>query len=102
MSTSTPLSTDAFAVAQLDEIDAVRCPCGWTRRAFAGVEGGPATVHLLDVETDARVHYHKKMTEIYLVLEGEGHLELDGERVPLRPMTSVMTSPDAGTARWGS
>ena len=33
------------------------------------------------------------MTEIYLVLEGEGHLELDGELVPVRPMTTVYIKP---------
>lgn len=52
-----------------------------------------ATIHLLDVSRDARTHYHKKLTEIYLVLEGEGHLELDGELVPVRPMTAVMIRP---------
>jgi mannose-6-phosphate isomerase-like protein (cupin superfamily) len=33
------------------------------------------------------------MTEIYVVLEGNGHLELDGEKVPLRPFTAVMIKP---------
>jgi mannose-6-phosphate isomerase-like protein (cupin superfamily) len=27
------------------------------------------------------------------VLEGEGYLEADGERIPLKPMTSVMIRP---------
>lgn len=82
-----------YLVAQLDEIEPVRCPCGVARRAF-GVPGNDvATLHLVDIEEDARVHYHKRMTEIYLVLEGEGWLELDGERVPVRPMSSVMIPP---------
>jgi mannose-6-phosphate isomerase-like protein (cupin superfamily) len=33
------------------------------------------------------------MTEIYLVLEGEGHMELNGELVPVKPMTSVLIQP---------
>jgi mannose-6-phosphate isomerase-like protein (cupin superfamily) len=82
-----------YAVSQLDSLDALRCPCGWTRRGFADEPGAPATVHLLQVEVDARTHYHKLMTEIYVVLEGEGHLELDGELVVLKPMTSVMIKP---------
>jgi mannose-6-phosphate isomerase-like protein (cupin superfamily) len=82
-----------YAVAQLDSLDPLRCPCGWTRRAFMDEEGGPASVHLLQVEVDARTHYHKKLTEIYIVLEGEGHLELDGEQIPLQPMTTVMIKP---------
>jgi len=50
-------------------------------------------VHIVDIEEDSRVHYHKVMTEHYIVLEGEGHIELDGERFPLRPMMSVMIRP---------
>src|SRR4051812_7552654 len=82
-----------FAVTQLDSLEALRCPCGWTRRGFAGEPSAPATVHLLEVEADARTHYHKQMTEIYVVLEGEGHLELDGVEVPVKPFTSVMIKP---------
>ena len=33
------------------------------------------------------------MTEIYLVLEGEGHMELDGELIPIKPMSSIMIKP---------
>jgi mannose-6-phosphate isomerase-like protein (cupin superfamily) len=33
------------------------------------------------------------MTEYYVVLEGEGWLELDGERVPVKPMTAIMIRP---------
>jgi mannose-6-phosphate isomerase-like protein (cupin superfamily) len=47
----------------------------------------------VDIQSDARSHYHKRMTEIYFVLEGEGHLELDGEMVPVKPMTAVYIKP---------
>ena len=33
------------------------------------------------------------MSEIYLILDGEGHMEVDGEVVPLRPMTAVLIRP---------
>ena len=39
-----------------------------------------ASVHLVEISEDARTHYHKRLTEIYVVLEGEGFMELDGER----------------------
>jgi mannose-6-phosphate isomerase-like protein (cupin superfamily) len=52
-----------------------------------------ATLHLTDISEAARTHYHKKLTELQLVLEGEGHMELDGERVALRPMTAVLVKP---------
>ena len=28
-----------------------------------------------------------------MVLEGEGHVELDGREIPVRPMTAVMIRP---------
>jgi len=33
------------------------------------------------------------MTEIYVVLEGEGMLELDDETVPMKPFTTIMIKP---------
>lgn len=69
------------------------CCCGTVRRAFATGEDSPASVHLLELGEEPTCHYHKKTTEIYLILEGEGHLELDGELIPVAPMTAVMIKP---------
>jgi mannose-6-phosphate isomerase-like protein (cupin superfamily) len=52
-----------------------------------------ASVHVTEISADAKTHYHKRLTEIYVVLEGTGHLELDGQRIPLRPMTAVIIRP---------
>lgn len=89
-----PTATEPrVSVAQLDEIPPVPCPCGQARRAFNEPWNDLASVHLTDISVDSRLHYHKKMTEIYVVLEGEGYLEADGEKIPLKPMTSVMIRP---------
>ncbi len=82
-----------YDIAQLDEIPSTECPCGTTRRAFVGPDNPVATIHMVDISKDSRTHYHKTLTEIYLVLEGEGFIELDGERVPVKPMTSVLIKP---------
>src|SRR4051812_28272973 len=82
-----------YMLADLSAIDPTPCPCGWARRAFATPGNMTATLHLVDIETDSRTHYHKKMTEIYLVLEGEGFMELDGERIPVKPMTAIFIKP---------
>jgi mannose-6-phosphate isomerase-like protein (cupin superfamily) len=82
-----------YSIAQLDEIDPRPCPCGLTRRAFVGEELTPASVHQVEIREDARTHYHKKMTEIYLVLEGQGEIELDGQFFPVKPMTAIMIKP---------
>jgi mannose-6-phosphate isomerase-like protein (cupin superfamily) len=83
----------SYHLAQLDAIPAVRCPCGHARRAFAELPGAVASLHVVDIEQDSRTHYHKRMTEIYLVLEGEGFFELDGERVPVKPLSAVYIQP---------
>src|SRR4051794_35056502 len=81
------------SIAQLDEITPTRCPCGWARRAFATLTDAPASVHLVEIQKDARTHYHRRMTEIYVILEGEGQIELDGVRHPVRPLTAIMIQP---------
>jgi mannose-6-phosphate isomerase-like protein (cupin superfamily) len=82
-----------YLIAQVNEIPVISCPCGLTRRAFTEDADQRASVHLLDVQIDARVHYHKKITEIYFILGGDGFLELDGERIPVKPMTSILIKP---------
>ena len=81
-----------FSVAQLDEIEPVSCPCGMARRAFGDLNG-VASLHMVDISKDSETHYHKEMHEIYLVLEGEGFIELDGEKIPVKPMTAVFIKP---------
>lgn len=84
-----------YQLAQLDELDPVRCPCGFTRRAFVTPDNPVATLHLVQIAVDSRVHYHKKLTEIYLILEveGEAYMELDGERIPVKPLTAILIKP---------
>lgn len=80
------------AIAQLDQIEPRQCSCGTTRRAFVDEPGGVASMHLLDVH-DAVIHYHRRATELYLVLEGEGVVELDGVAHPARPMSAFLIPP---------
>ncbi len=80
-------------VANFGDIPPTECACGLARRAFAVPENRTATIHLVDIQETARTHYHKKMTEIYLVLEAEGYLELDGQRVPVKPMSAILIKP---------
>jgi len=82
-----------YVVAHFDDIDAVRCPCGFARRAFTMPDNSAATVHIVDIQQDSQVHYHKDHTDIYLVLEGQGHMELDGDKVPIRPFTTILIKP---------
>jgi mannose-6-phosphate isomerase-like protein (cupin superfamily) len=88
-----PAAQKNFTVTQLDAVPAVKCPCGFSRRGFVSPDNPVATIHLVDIQTDAQTHYHKKLTEIYLILEGEGFMELDGELHPVKPMTAIFIKP---------
>jgi mannose-6-phosphate isomerase-like protein (cupin superfamily) len=70
----TPSPTNHPAIVQPDELTGTPCACGTARRAFAQNALNAASVHLVDIAADARAHYHKVMTEIYVVLEGEGEI----------------------------
>jgi mannose-6-phosphate isomerase-like protein (cupin superfamily) len=83
------------AVADFDAITPVPCPCGFSRRAFAGLAESPITLHRVDIARDAKVHFHKRLTEVYYILDCDAGaaLELEGERLPVRPGTAVLIPP---------
>lgn len=82
-----------FQIARLADIEPKPCPCGQAKRAFMNDQNDVASMHLVEIKKDSETHYHKRMTEIYYVLEGEGHIELDGQKHPLTPGTAVMIKP---------
>ncbi len=81
------------SVVQLDQLLPRSCPCGTTRRAFGDQPGAVASAHLVEIRQDAAVHHHARTTEIYVILEGEGFIELDGERMPVKPLTAIYIPP---------
>ena len=80
-------------IIQMDEVNPVTCPCGQSRRAFVSPDNKVATLHMVDIAADARAHYHRRLTEIYFILEGTGHLELDGEMIPVKPLSAILIKP---------
>jgi mannose-6-phosphate isomerase-like protein (cupin superfamily) len=87
--------TADYRMVDFAELPGVPCPCGTARRAFADVAGFPGTIHVTEIAADARVHYHRRLTETYYVLEcGEGaRLQLGEESVDVRPGVCVMIPP---------
>ena len=82
-----------FLVADFASLEATPCPCGASRRAFIRPDNRTCSVHLVEISSDSKVHYHKGFTETYYVLEGEGRLELNGQELPVRPGMAVMIRP---------
>ena len=79
-----------FKITDFADIPAVPCPCGMSRRVFAESSGGRISFHVVEISTDARVHYHKNHIEIYYILEGSGFLEVDGEKTAVKPGMSIL------------
>lgn len=77
-----------YKVQNFNEIEPVPCPCGNSRRAFIGFDGR-ATFHQVDIKKDAQKHYHKNHYEIYLILEGSGHMELDDDLIPVEKGSTI-------------
>jgi mannose-6-phosphate isomerase-like protein (cupin superfamily) len=82
-----------YQIATLAELEPIACPCGEARRAFTDDSDQIASVHLLDVHEDARTHYHKRMTEMYYILEGTGEMELDGQRHAVKAGDAILIKP---------
>ncbi|QDT08661.1 cupin domain-containing protein [Stieleria marina] len=83
------------AIVNLPSLPGVECPCGIAKRAFADRDETPGTVHLTQISKDAREHYHKEHTEVYVILqcEPDAAIELDGQRTPIQTMTSILIPP---------
>jgi mannose-6-phosphate isomerase-like protein (cupin superfamily) len=84
-----------YRIVDFAELPGVPCPCGTARRAFADVVDFPATVHVTEIAAHARLHYHRRLTETYFILECEAdaQMQLDNERVPLRPGVCILIPP---------
>ena len=82
-----------YLVTDMENILPTPCPCGQARRAFIESNNTTASFHIVDISENSRAHFHKKMTEIYHVLEGQGILHLDDDEIELKPGITVMIQP---------
>jgi mannose-6-phosphate isomerase-like protein (cupin superfamily) len=84
-----------YEIADFAEIPGVACPCGTARRAFADVPDFPATIHVTEISAEARLHYHKNLTETYFFLEcGEGaQMQLGEDLIPVHPGLCILVRP---------
>ena len=70
-----------------------RSACGYRYRLISkGDDGVSAWAHAVDID-GARPHYHKRATELYYVLEGEGHVILDGKKHEVHPGSMIHIPP---------
>lgn len=83
------------SVVDLADLPGVQCPCGIARRAFADVESFPGTIHLTEISEDAVLHYHRRLTETYYILEcgPDARFQLDGDIIDLKPGRCILIPP---------
>jgi mannose-6-phosphate isomerase-like protein (cupin superfamily) len=90
-----PVAQRRHEIVDLGELPPVECPCGTARRALTQVDDVPLTIHQTEISADARTHYHRRLTELYYILEcaSGAQMELDGQLVPLMPGRLVLVRP---------
>jgi mannose-6-phosphate isomerase-like protein (cupin superfamily) len=80
-----------------------RSACGWRVRLISREDRAAAPAawaHAVDID-GAKPHLHRRATELYYVLAGEGEVVLDGVAHPVRPGTMVHIPPGVAHAARG-
>jgi mannose-6-phosphate isomerase-like protein (cupin superfamily) len=88
-------SKPRYELVDFTQIAPVACPCGSARRAFTDVADFPGTIHRTEISTEARVHYHRKLTETYYILscDADAKMQLDGEVIDVSAGKCIMIRP---------
>ncbi|MBI2425993.1 MAG: cupin domain-containing protein [Candidatus Hydrogenedentes bacterium] len=85
-----------------DTVPPVPCPCGEARRVVHAEASPTIGIHKVIVSGNAKLHYHDRLTEHYIILQGEGMLRLNNERRPVRPGDVIMIPPGVRHALEGN
>ena len=93
--------TPGWIIRNRDAVETTQCPCGEAARVLTRDDPVPAGVHFVRIDGDAKVHYHLRTSETYIVLSGSGEMELDGERHPVREGDVVFIPPGTRHAAHG-
>lgn len=86
------MNSKKYTVRHTAEIEKERSTCGYRQRLFSSEDETPAFMHLVRI-SESKTHYHKRATEFYYVLEGEGTMTVDGDVFPITTGTVVKLDP---------
>lgn len=82
-----------YIIRNAADVAPVACPCGQARRIVTAADGGAVSIHRVTISQEAKKHYHRRLTEYYYILSGEGEIELDDERRPVKPGDVIVIRP---------
>jgi mannose-6-phosphate isomerase-like protein (cupin superfamily) len=84
-----------YRIVDFDDLPGVACPCGTARRAFADLPDFPATIHRTQIAAAAKLHYHRRLTETYYILEcgPDAKMQLDDDLIAVRPGVCIHIPP---------
>ncbi len=87
--------THDYRIVDFDRLPGQPCPCGTARRALIDEPGFPGSIHRTEISVDARLHYHRRLTEVYYILECEddAKMQLNDDLVPIRAGTCIFIPP---------
>jgi len=77
-------------VRRCADVNPVPCPCGSATRIITGADNDLVSVHRTRIEGEAKRHYHREHQECYVVLEGEGVIELDEATHAVGPGDTIL------------
>ncbi|MFZ5828667.1 MAG: cupin domain-containing protein [Planctomycetota bacterium] len=90
-----PTAAGSVLIRHEGHVPRERSACGWRDRLISreDVALSPAAwAHAVDID-GAKLHFHKRSTELYYVLEGGGSVVLDGVEHPVSKGSLVHIPP---------
>ena len=84
-----------YEIRDFTKIPEVACPCGTAKRALESVVDFPGTIHVTNISREARLHYHKSLTETYFILQCNPNaaIQLDDEIIPVHENMCILIRP---------
>jgi len=83
----------APVVRAYEDVTPTPCPCGQATRIITARDNDRVSVHRVRIDGAAKRHFHRRLQECYVVLEGEGAVELDDKTVPVKPGDTILIPP---------
>jgi len=86
---------DNYRVIDFDQLPGQACPCGTSRRALLDEPDFPGTIHRTEISVDAQLHYHRRLIEVYYILEcaDDARMQLNDDLVPIRAGICIYIPP---------